>query len=123
MNAPDQLTAQLGFRMVSMGDGQARVDVTVGPCNANPAGSLHGGAIATLVDVAGTLAIMSADADGRPGVTSDLNVTYLAAGKPGAEVEAHATVLRVGRTLAMVTVDVRSSDKLIAQGRMTKVLR
>jgi acyl-coenzyme A thioesterase 13 len=111
-----------GFRLIHFGEGKARVeiDVTEGVQNLN--GTLHGGAIATLVDDAGTIAIMSADRDGRPGVTTDLNVSYFAPGPAGSVVYADATVLRIGKTLAFVTVDVRrkSDDVLMAQGRMTK---
>jgi acyl-coenzyme A thioesterase 13 len=83
-------------------------------------GTLHGGAIATLVDIAGTLALIVADRDGRPGVTTDLNISYF---NPGTDsVLAVARVLKVGRTLGFITCDlVRESDRvLVAQGRMTK---
>lgn len=114
--------ATCGLRIVSCGDGRARVEMVVVPAVQNPNGMLHGGAIAALVDHAGTVAILTADREGRPGVTTDLNVTYLAPGPGGATVYAEATVLKCGQTLAFVTVDVRraSDDVLIAQGRMTK---
>lgn len=110
-----------GLRTVSAGDGRATVEMAVTPAVQNPKGTLHGGAIATLVDHAGTVAIITADREGRPGVTTDLNVTYLLPGPAGETVVAEATVLRCGRTMAYVTVDVRRRDgQLVAQGRMTK---
>lgn len=111
-----------GFRIVAFGDGRASVELDVTPSVENPNGTLHGGAIATLVDHAGTMAIASADFEGRTGVTTDLNVTYLAPGPDGSTVIAEAQVLKVGKTLAFVAVDVRrkSDGVLIAQGRMTK---
>jgi acyl-coenzyme A thioesterase 13 len=110
-----------GFRPVSWGDGEARVELDVRPEVQNPGGFLHGGAIATLVDYAGTIAIMTADREGRPGVTTDLNTTYLTATPGGDTVTASAKVLKIGKTLAFVTVDVTRSDgTLVAQGRMTK---
>jgi acyl-coenzyme A thioesterase 13 len=111
-----------GFRVIDFEDGRARVELDVTPSVQNPNAMLHGGAIASLVDHAGTCAILSADRDGRPGVTTDLNVTYLAPGPAGATVVAEARVLKAGKTLAFVTVDVRRKDDgiLIAQGRMTK---
>jgi acyl-coenzyme A thioesterase 13 len=111
-----------GFRLVSMGSGKARVGLTVGQEVQNLGGTLHGGAIATLVDDAGTIAIMTADREGRPGVTTDLNVSYFAPAPGGSVVHADAEVLKIGKTLAFVTVDVkRAADGvLVAQGRMTK---
>lgn len=104
--------------------GKARLRLVVGPAVQNLNGNLHGGAIATLVDDAGTIAIMTADRDGRPGVTTDLNVSYLAAGRAGEAILIVAEVLKCGRTMAYVRVDVRSeqSGRLIAEGRMTKFL-
>jgi len=104
-------------------DGEARIRLTVTEAVANPVGTLHGGAIATLVDDAGTLAIMSADAEGRPGVTTDLQVSYLRAAPVGAPVVAEARVLKIGRTLAFVEVVIRTeSDRELAHGHMTKFM-
>ena len=44
----------------------------------NRMGFLHGGMSATLVDVCTTLAMMTQE-NARPGVTTDLNVSYLSA--------------------------------------------
>jgi acyl-coenzyme A thioesterase 13 len=114
--------ATCGFRVVDWGDGRARVELDVTPSVQNPNAMLHGGAVAALIDHAGTCAILSADREGRPGVTTDLNVTYFAPGPGGATVIAEATVLKAGKTLAFVTVDVRrkADGVLCAQGRMTK---
>lgn len=113
----------LAFRTVEKGGGRAVLECDVGPATTNPNGMLHGGAIATLVDHAGTLAIASADREGRYGVTTDLNVSYLAAAPEGMTVRAEARALRVGRTLAYVEVNLYSPErKLLAQGRMTKFM-
>jgi acyl-coenzyme A thioesterase 13 len=111
-----------GMTIVAAADGHARVRLPVSDKVQNIGGALHGGAAATLVDVAGTIAIISADRTHRVGVTTDLNVSYFAPGR-GAVI-ADATVLKSGRTLAWVSVDVRREDDgvLVAQGRMTKHL-
>ena len=112
-----------GMSLVSMKDGQASVRLEVSPEVQNMGGTLHGGAIATLVDDAGTLAIMSADTDSRPGVTTDLNVSYFSAARGGEAVLAEATALKTGKTLGFVSVDIKTEGgKLVAQGRMTKFL-
>jgi acyl-coenzyme A thioesterase 13 len=111
-----------GFVPVSFGDGRAVVEMVATKALQNPNGALHGGAIAALIDHAGTLAIMSEDREARPGVTTDLNISYLSPGRGEERVVAEATVLKVGKTLATVTVDVRRKldGTLVAQGRMTK---
>lgn len=113
-----------GLEVLDAGNGQATVRLAVGQEVQNINGSLHGGATAFLVDHAGTLAIMTADRDGRAGVTTDLNITYLAAARGGEPVLARARVLKPGRTLSFVTVDVvREADGVLcAQGRMTKAM-
>ena len=114
--------ATCGFRPVEYGEGKARVELEVAPGVQNMGGFLHGGAIATLVDDAGTLAIVTADRENRPGVTTDLNVSYFSPAPGGSTVVADATVLKIGKTLAFVTVDIRrkADGVLVAQGRMTK---
>jgi acyl-coenzyme A thioesterase 13 len=112
------------MELIEMSGGRARVRLPVDDSVVNMARTLHGGAIATLVDIVGTMAIMSADRNGRPGVTTDLNTSYLSAIPEGDAAIADATALKVGRTMAFVTVDLRREKDgvLAAQGRMTKHL-
>jgi acyl-coenzyme A thioesterase 13 len=86
--------------------------------------TLHGGAAATLVDVVGSIAIITADRHGRFGVSTDLNVTWLAPAPLGEWVQIEARVLKSGRTMSYVAVEIRreSDDVLCVQGRMTKHL-
>jgi acyl-coenzyme A thioesterase 13 len=114
----------VGMEVLEAEGGRARVRLPVEAPVQNMGGMLHGGAVATLVDVVGTLAIMTADREGRPGVSTDLNVSWLAPAPGGAAVLVEATVLKSGRTLAFVQVDVRREKDgvLVAQGRMTKFL-
>lgn len=115
--------ALAGMTLEAAGDGRCTVKLPVGDAVQNMVGTLHGGAIATLVDIAGTIAIMSADADHRPGVTTDLNTSYFSAAAAGDVVTAEARVLKSGRTLAFVEVDlVNQAGKALAQGRMTKFM-
>lgn len=112
----------VGFRVVSYGIGTSRVEIDVAPPVQNVNGTLHGGVIAALVDQAGTIAIMGADREGRPGVTTDLNVSIFAPAPGGSTVVADAEVKKIGKNMAFVTVDVRraADGGLVAQGRMTK---
>ena len=104
--------------------GRVVVRVEVNDDLINMAKTLHGGAAATLVDVVGTLALSAADRHHRPGVSTDLNVSWFAPAPLGDVLLVDAHVLKIGRTLAFVSVDItRESDgTLLVQGRMTKAL-
>jgi uncharacterized protein (TIGR00369 family) len=99
----------LGFRMID-GDepGTVVVEMPVQPEAFNGSGNLHGGAIATLCDVAaGSCAARASNFE--PGVntlvTADLHVRYL--GRPKGEyVRAEARVMRAGRQLTVVEIRV-----------------
>src|SRR5262252_4753052 len=105
------LSTTVGERIVSAADGRARMELDVTDKVKNPGGFLHGGALATLVDSAGTVAIMAApsNTEHKPGVTTDLNISYLAPTKDGV-VTADARAIKVGRTLAFAEVEVRRGD-------------
>lgn len=113
-----------GLEAVSAEDGHVviRVEVTLDLVNA--AKTMHGGVAATLVDIVGTLAIITADEHNRFGVSTDLNVSWFAPVPLGDYAIVDARVLKTGRSLAFVTADIRreSDDVLCVQGRMTKAL-
>jgi uncharacterized protein (TIGR00369 family) len=102
----------LGLSFVPTDDGAVIVEMPVAPGAFNGSGNLHGGAIATLVDVAsGSVAARAGTF--RPGentlVTADLHVRYL--GRPkGTVVRAEARVMRAGRQL--IVVECRVADDL-----------
>lgn len=67
----------------------------------NPAGVVHGGALATLMDHA--LSTVAWEACGRvPCITLELNTHFLSAVRPGQLVEARATVTRRTRSLVFM---------------------
>ena len=117
-----EIYTRCGLTLLSHGDGLARMECPVAGPTQNVNGSLHGGVIALLVDEAGTVALASADREGRPGVTTDLTISYLRPGRPP-RVIAEARTLKVGRTLGTVQVDILGDDgALVASGRMTKFM-
>jgi acyl-coenzyme A thioesterase 13 len=113
-----------GLEAVSVDENRVVVRVPVTRDLVNTAEKLHGGAAATLVDVVGTLAIINTDRDDRFGVSTDLNVSWFAPIALDDAALVEATVLKAGRTLAFVSVDIRreSDGLLCVQGRMTKSL-
>jgi uncharacterized protein (TIGR00369 family) len=87
-------------------------DMPVRPEAFNMSGNLHGGALATLIDVAGGSCAARAsafDPSTQSLVTADLHVRYL--GRPkGDTVRAEARALRAGRML--IVVEIRVLDPL-----------
>jgi uncharacterized protein (TIGR00369 family) len=88
--------------------------------NANQGGVLHGGATASLIHMAGTLAAWTGlDLHAEPlGNTVDLSVQYVAAALRE-EITAEALVLRRGRDIFFLDVTVRgAAQQLISKGLM-----
>jgi len=91
----------------------------------NRGGTLHGGLSALLVDNISTLALTSAD--GQPfsyGVSVNMDLSYLKAAKLGEEILIEANVLKRGRTLAFLEVELRkrSTNELLVKGSHTKYI-
>jgi uncharacterized protein (TIGR00369 family) len=98
-NTPLHAFLGFEFRETPAPDGTVVVEMPVAPPAFNGSGNLHGGAIATLVDVA---------------AGSDLHVRYLGRPKAG-PVRAEAHVVRSGHMLIVVEVRVLDPlDDLIA---------
>lgn len=93
------------------------------PTLLNNFGKLHGGCTCLLVDVIGTMALLTTNPL-KPGVSVDLNVNFLRAADAGELLNIEGVVLKTGKTLGFtrVTISSASSGKLIAEGRHTKAL-
>jgi uncharacterized protein (TIGR00369 family) len=111
----------LGVRVETLTAEHARLRVPYRDENSNPGRALHGGVAASLIDIAGVLAARAGGPDGG-GVESgtlDLSVDYLAAAI-GEDIVADAQVLRRGKEIVYVDVDVRNdAGKRIAKGLVT----
>ncbi|XWS33070.1 hypothetical protein CRYUN_Cryun22dG0046900 [Craigia yunnanensis] len=84
---------------------------------------LHGGVTATLVDLVSSAAIYTVGAT-FPGTSVEINVSFLDAAFADEEIEIEAKTLRVGKAVAVLSVELRKKNtgKIIAQGRHTKYL-
>jgi len=119
------LHALLGLEVLDVGPGGVRVRMPVRESAFNSTGNLHGGSIATLIDVAAGTAAATGSSF-HPGVntivTADLHVRYL--GRPhGTWVEASAKVIKAGRQLVVVECEVRDADeRLIAAADFSSMI-
>lgn len=113
--------------------GIAVVELEVGERLANAYGTLHGGATSTIVDVVGTLALLTRDPT-RAGVSVELSTSFLSAAKVGSRIRCIGKVSKAGRRLGFTTVEIWTLkrgaesqsdwelDRLVAEGRHTKAL-
>jgi uncharacterized protein (TIGR00369 family) len=111
----------LGLRWRTTGDDSATVlvDMDVRPELCGPAGSVEGGVLCTLADVAG--ASVAARATGRLVATQHVAISFLAPGRVG-PLRGAGTLLRAGRTDAVAEVrvtDTGKEDRLVAVGLVT----
>ncbi|KAG2493276.1 hypothetical protein HYH03_008413 [Edaphochlamys debaryana] len=97
----------------------------VGEAVQNRYGTLHGGCTATLVDTVSTAALLTASP--HSGVSVGLSVNYLAPmpGGPNEAVLIDAKVVKVGRQLATLAVELRrkATGQVVATGSHTKFLQ
>ena len=107
----DGFRGLVGLDVESAGDGQAVVMLDADDRHLNPYGFVHGGALATLVDVAMGGAVAAAGADAP--VTIEMKVTYLEPGRPG-RLRAEAKVRKKGRRITIVEAEVTQGDDLVA---------
>ncbi|XP_060630894.1 acyl-coenzyme A thioesterase 13 [Anolis sagrei] len=109
--------------VLSADSGKVVCEMEVAKEHTNRGETLHGGLTATLVDVVSTAALLHSER-GAPGVSVDMNITYVSAAKIGDEILITAEILKQGKRLAFTTVDLtnKATGKLIAQGRHTKYL-
>ncbi len=115
LEAGENIVAALGLIPVAESENELVVDMPVTPRLANMRGALQGGLIATLVDVvAGRLAMLGM-VEGGSGATNDMTIRYLAPIIDG-PARATARVLRRGRRMIVIDVDVRdvALDRLAA---------
>ena len=113
--------AILGIQVDELAADRVRLKIPYTDDNSNPGRALHGGVYASAIDAAGMLAAWSG-VDGGAAVerrTLDLSVCYLAAAI-GEDIVAEGRVLRRGKELAYVAVDVRTdAGKAVATGLVT----
>jgi uncharacterized protein (TIGR00369 family) len=86
----------------------------------NAAGVLHGGVIATVLDLAAYLAVLPTLGDSEQAVTHSFSASYLSAAAAGETVLVKGAVLRRSRHLAFTSVSMTSAERLVAVASVTK---
>jgi len=113
----------LGVGALDNDDPAAGLSFVTGPESLNAAGALHGGVIASVLDVVAYSALLAHLHDDEAAATIAFSASYLAGAKAGTRIEAHATVLRRSGRLAFVAAELRADTGLLATALITKSIR
>ena len=120
-----ELHKMLGITLVERRPGFGRICLTKqAQTPQGIGGSVHGGILAAMVDIAMLVAIFSDLQPGaQPAGTADLNISYLRQAH-GDHIYADATVVKQGRQLAMIEVSIiDDEERLCAKGRTLYAFR
>ena len=95
----------IGFRMVSVEPGEAVIELQATEAHANPMGTLHGGVLCDIADLAMGVAYSSNLGEGESFTTLELKINFL---KPvwKARLTAVARVVKQGRAVGLVECDI-----------------
>ena len=110
----------LGIEVEVSEPGHARIAIPTGPAvDGGVSGSVHGGILAALVDIAMLEAVLPTFEEGEePGGTIDLGITYLRPAT-GTRITVEADVVRRGREIVNTEVSIRDdTERLCARGRV-----
>ena len=108
----------LDMRLGEVKHGEATFHLDARPELMQNNGIMHGGAIASLLDTAAAFAVLTILEPQQTTTTVDLTIHYLRPIFHG-KVTAHARILRAGRRLVVVTIDVADTQGELAAAAIT----
>ncbi|KAK5723096.1 hypothetical protein LTR17_013966 [Elasticomyces elasticus] len=110
-----------GLRVTAAQPGIVNFELDIEKEHTNRLNILHGGTLACMTDLGGSLAVASRGLFAT-GVSTDLSVTYLASGgKVGDLIRAEVTCDKFGKTLAYTSIRfMNAKNELVARGSHTK---
>ena len=109
------------LRITGARPGTVNFELNVEKKHTNRLGTVHGGTIASLVDLGGSLAVASRGLYAT-GVSTDLNVTFLnSGGAIGEKLRGEVVCDKFGKSLAFTSANfINEKDELVARGSHTK---
>ncbi|RZC33482.1 acyl-coenzyme A thioesterase 13-like [Asbolus verrucosus] len=110
------------IKILTIGEGKCVAELKVDESHTNPMGGLHGGLSATLVDCISTYALMSKMPTAN--VSVDIHLSYLKGAKVNDDIIIDASVIKTGKTLAFLEVDIKNkaTGDVLVKGSHTKFL-
>jgi uncharacterized protein (TIGR00369 family) len=133
MNKPETLTVEharayqrkipfVGLLKIAtdeLGHGVAKLSLPVEPQLTNSLGSVHGGVIMSLLDVALCTAARTLHPESQGVITINLSTSFIGAGS-GERLLAEARVMKDGRSMSFVEAEARNADgSLVAKAVAT----
>jgi len=118
----DRFGGHLGYHLMDVRQGWARIEVDCTSRIMNPSGVMHGGASFGLADSAVAAALLTIYGPGYALLTIEMKINYLEPIVSGVVV-AEASVLRSSRRSAYAEVDVWAGGKLAARATTTYMIR
>lgn len=112
----------LGISIIDVSEGLASLSLKIRPEFLQNHGVVHGGVIAALIDTAAAFAVVSILDTGETTTTIDLTVHYLYPLTEGV-CTAHAKLLRTGKRVLVLSVEVNDEDQRIVATATTAFLR
>lgn len=122
--AGSQVAKRLGISLRMVEPERVVMFLPYDPANITVGTTVHGGVIATLIDIAGAAGSASGADSSKTtrGATTSLVVNYLNAAN-GIDLEAEANVIKRGRDMTVTEIAVRGPDRtLVATGTVTSKL-
>ncbi|MEG6520616.1 PaaI family thioesterase [Desulfotomaculum sp. 1211_IL3151] len=102
----------LNIELTELNTGESSVEITVLPHHLNPHGTLHGGVMATMADIAMGVAVRTL---GKVGMTINLNTNFIATALLGERVIARGKVVHDGNSIASVECTVSRGEDILAR--------
>lgn len=103
------VTRLLGVSLLDYDIGEAKVGMEVGPQHHNPMGTVHGGILCDLADVAFGTAFISSLEEGQALATLELQIHYFRPVKSG-YLTAYAWTVRKGQTSGYLECEIRDEN-------------
>jgi uncharacterized protein (TIGR00369 family) len=117
-------TQLVGTVVSSAEKGRAEVSLKAEGRHLNPSGTVHGGAISTLIDISMAEALNTRTEEGEQPFTIQITVNYMKPGKPGM-LASTAQVRKGGERITIVEAEVVQEDEdeviALATGTYTPV--
>ena len=110
----------LGVEFLGMGNGEARVALTLEQRHLNSWKVAHGGVVMTLLDVVMSMAGRSLDPDARGGVTVEMKTSFMQpGGHAGNRIVAIGKAFHRSTTMVFCEAELWNGDKLAAKAMGT----
>ena len=118
----DPLHRWLGVELADPADPRAGLVLAAGSAAMYPAGLLHGGMLAALLDVAASVRLLPELADGEHAVTHAASCSVLRPVPEGTRLLLRADLLRKSATRAFLRSSACVDEEAVAVGQLTKDL-